>query len=86
MDKKGRCKYCNKWETRVEQTETNITSKVSKSSISSEINQTAQDVKISASKINFNGLVTANNYFKINKNGSMEAISGKIGGWTIGIF
>ena len=41
-------------------------------------------MKISASKIDFNGLVTANKYFKINKNGSMEAISGKIGGWTIG--
>lgn len=58
--------------------------KVSKGSISSEINQTAQGVKISASKIDFNGLVTANKYFKINENGSMEAISGKIGGWTIG--
>lgn len=41
-------------------------------------------MKISASKIDFNGLVTANKYFKINKDGSMEAISGKIGGWTIG--
>lgn len=41
-------------------------------------------MKISASKIDFNGLVTANKYFKINENGSMEAISGKIGGWTIG--
>lgn len=40
-------------------------------------------MKISASKIDFNGLVTANKYFKINKNGSMEAISGKIGGWKI---
>ena len=82
--KKADANTVSKLETRVEQTETDITSKVSKSSISSEINQTAQDVKISASKINFNGLVTANNYFKINKNGSMEAISGKIGGWTIG--
>ena len=82
--KKADANTVSKLETRVEQTETDITSTVSKSSISSEINQTAQDVKISASKINFNGLVTANNYFKINKNGSMEAISGKIGGWTIG--
>lgn len=82
--KKADANTVSKLETRVKQTETDITSKVSKGSISSEINQTAQDVKISASKIDFNGLVTANKYFKINKNGSMEAISGKIGGWTIG--
>lgn len=82
--KKADANTVQKLETRVEQTETDITSKVSKGSISSEINQTAQSVKISASKIDFNGLVTANKYFKINKDGSMEAISGKIGGWTIG--
>jgi hypothetical protein len=82
--KKADTNTVQKLETRVEQTETDITSKVSKGSISSEINQTAQSVKISASKIDFNGLVTANKYFKINKDGSMEAISGKIGGWTIG--
>lgn len=82
--KKADANTVSKLETRVKQTETDITSKVSKGSISSEINQTAQDVKISASKIDFNGLVTANKYFKINKDGSMEAISGKIGGWTIG--
>ena len=81
--KKADTNTVQKLETRVEQTETDITSKVSKGSISSEINQTAQGVKISASKIDFNGLVTANKYFKINKNGSMEAISGKIGGWKI---
>lgn len=82
--KKADANTVSKLETRVKQTETDITSKVSKGSISSEINQTAQDVKISASKIDFNGLVTANKYFKINKDGSMEVISGKIGGWTIG--
>lgn len=82
--KKADANTVSKLKTRVKQTETDITSKVSKGSISSEINQTAQDVKISASKIDFNGLVTANKYFKINKDGSMEAISGKIGGWTIG--
>lgn len=82
--KKADANTVSKLETRVKQTETDITSKVSKGSISSEINQTPQDVKISASKIDFNGLVTANKYFKINKDGSMEAISGKIGGWTIG--
>jgi hypothetical protein len=39
---------------------------------------------IEGSKINLEGVVTANDYFKINKDGSMEAISGKIGGWHIG--
>lgn len=64
-----------------------ITSEVSKkvgaSEIISKINQSAEKVSISASKINFNGLVTANNYFKVNTDGSIEAIKGKIGGWTI---
>lgn len=58
-------------------------SKANKKSIISEINQSAESVSISADKINFNGVVTANNYFKILKDGSMEAISGKIGGATI---
>ena len=50
------------------------------------------EVKISADKIsilgkdniNLNGVVTANSNFKINNDGSMETIKGKIGGWTIG--
>ena len=33
--------------------------------------------------LDINGLVTANNYFKINLDGSMESIAGKIGGWDI---
>lgn len=40
-------------------------------------------VTINAARINLNGAVTANNYFKINPNGSMEAIAGKIANWTI---
>ena len=57
--------------------------KVDKKNIISEINQSAETVSISASKINLNGVVTANGYFKIQKDGSMEATSGKIGGATI---
>lgn len=38
---------------------------------------------IQASHIKLEGIVTANNYFKINANGSMESIAGKIGGWEI---
>ena len=64
-------------------TETEIESKVSAGEIASSINQTAQSVKINASKIDFNGIVTANSYFKILTDGSMECISGKIGGFWI---
>lgn len=39
---------------------------------------------ISADNINLNGAVTANQYFKINIDGSMEAIAGKIAGFNIG--
>jgi hypothetical protein len=41
--------------------------------IISYINQTATTVTISASKIKLEGVVTANNYFKINTDGSMTA-------------
>lgn len=58
-----------------------ISSKVSKGEIASEINQTAQSVKIDASKIDLNGAVTANEYFKILTDGSMECLNGKMGGF-----
>ena len=69
--------------SRITQTETSISSKVSKGDIASSINQTAQSVKINASKINFNGLVTANTYFKINTDGSFAAKEGTIGNFTV---
>lgn len=69
--------------SRITQTETSISSKVSKGDIASSINQTAQSVKINASKINFNGLVTANTYFEINTDGSFVAKKGTIGNFTV---
>lgn len=69
--------------SRITQTETSISSKVSKGDIASSINQTAQSVEINASKINFNGLVTANTYFKINTDGSFAAKKGTIGNFTV---
>ena len=60
-----------------------ISSTVQKDGIISAINQTAESVKIEAAKISFNGLVTANNYFKINTDGSMVAKAGTIAGWKI---
>ena len=72
----------------ITQNANNIALKVSKTDyngkeVVSLINQTAEAVSINANKINLNGAVTANNYFKINTDGSMETTSGKIGGWTI---
>jgi hypothetical protein len=48
--------------------------------IVSTINQTAKDVTIQATFISLEGLVTANNYFKILTDGSMEAVNGKFSG------
>ena len=57
--------------------------KADKASLISQINQSAESVSIQASKIKLEGLVTANNYFKINADGSMEVNHGTIGGWDI---
>lgn len=70
-------------ETKIEQTETTISSKVSKGSIISEINQTAESATINAARINFNGLVTANDRFKILTNGSFVANYGTIATWNV---
>lgn len=58
------------------------------------INISQEGITIQANKISLEGIVTANSYFKILEDGSMEAVngkfsgnvtatSGKIGGWTI---
>lgn len=62
------------------QTADSIITKVSKGSIISEINQSAEAISINAAKINLNGVVTANGNFKILTDGSMEAINGSFGG------
>lgn len=41
-------------------------------------------VSINSDKIDINGVVTANQTFKILEDGSMEATGGEIGGWIIG--
>ena len=60
-----------------------VSKKVGTDEIISKINQSAESVSIKASKINFNGLVTANSYFKILKDGSFACVKGTIGGFTI---
>lgn len=71
----------------IKQSAESITSTVSKkvgtNEIISKINQSAERVTIKASKINFNGLVTANSYFKILTDGSFTCIKGTIGGFTV---
>ena len=71
----------------IKQSADSITSTVSKKvgtdEIISKINQSAETVTIKASKINFNGLVTANKYFQIKTDGSFSAKRGTIGDFTV---
>ena len=71
-----------------------VSKKVNSTEIISSINQSAEEVAISADKINLNGTVTANGNTKINTNGTIEAINanitgtgsfgaGRIGPWNI---
>ena len=51
--------------------------------IMSTINLNENNATIKAKNISLEGLITANNYFVINDDGSMACKSGKIGGWEI---
>lgn len=53
---------------------------VEKAKIISEINQSPEQITIKASKISLEGLVTANQYFKVLTDGSIEAVNGKFTG------
>ena len=68
----------------IEQTATEITtqvsSKVGNNEVISKINQSAEQISISANKINLNGVITANQNFKILNDGSMEAKNGNFSG------
>lgn len=48
--------------------------------IASKINQSATTIKLQASKITLEGLITANNNFKILADGSIEAVNAKLSG------
>lgn len=58
----------------------NVNKKVGYSEVISSINQTAEKITIKASKISLEGLVTANNNFKILTDGSIEAKNGSFTG------
>ena len=60
-----------------------VAKKVGSDEIISSINQSAENVTINASKINFNGIVTANSRFEILKDGSFVAAYGNVGGWKV---
>lgn len=59
----------NYTESQIQQLSNSISFKVSKGSIISEINQSAESVAIDANKINLNGCTTINNRFSISENG-----------------
>ena len=61
-------------------TQENINSKVTKAEVISEINQSADEVKIKANKISLEGMVTANENFKILEDGSIESKNGSFSG------
>jgi len=72
----------------IQQNADSITHKVSDTdfngvTIASLINQTADAVKINANHIVLEGVITANSNFKINLDGSVESIAGKVGGFNI---
>ena len=62
---------------------TSWSKKADKASLISKINQSAESISINASKINLNGVVTANSYFCILTDGSIKSTKGTLGGWTI---
>lgn len=70
-------------EQTAEQINLEVSKKVGNDEIISKINQSAEAVEISADKISLNGVVTANNNFKILSDGSMEATNGKFTGGII---
>ena len=64
-------------------TDEKISLKVSKGDVISSINQSAEQVSIDASKINLNGVVTANEKFKILQDGTMSCENAVITGSAI---
>lgn len=65
-------------EASIDVNSTQIAMKVAKDGVISAINQSAESVAISASKINFNGMVTMNNSFRVEADGTTH-----IGGFIV---
>lgn len=60
--------------------------KTTKASIIAKINDNTSNIKIEADNIDINGIVTANQNFKILSDGSMEAKNGKFNGGSITLY
>lgn len=69
--------------TRITANADGLSLKVSKNGIISAINASSEKISIEAGKIDLNGAITANGYFKINKDGTMETWAGKIASFII---
>lgn len=57
-----------------------VNKKVNEDEIISKINQSAEEVSIEANKINFNGMITANENTKINPDGTLECVNANFSG------
>jgi len=68
----------------ISQTAQLIQSKVAKDSVISTINQSAEEIAISANKISLTGYVSINETFSVDTSGFLIVTGGKIGGFTIG--
>lgn len=62
-----------------------VRKKVDENEIISKINQSAEKISIEAEKININGVVSANDNFKIDKNGNMTCNNGTFKGGKINL-
>lgn len=62
-----------------------VRKKVDENEIISKINQSAERISIEAEKININGVVSANDNFKIDKNGNMTCNNGTFKGGKINL-
>ena len=71
------------YKTLIRQTAEEILLKTSKDDVNALIKIWYDNITIAAEKINLNGLVTANNFFKILTDGSFETIKGVLANWIV---
>jgi phage minor structural protein len=71
------------YKTLIKQTAEDILLKTSRDDVNALIKIWYDNITIAAEKINLNGLVTANNFFKILEDGSFETIKGVLANWIV---
>lgn len=72
------------FESYFRQTAKQIEAKVEEDGVVSAINLSPEGLKIDAQKLDINGVVSINGYFKVGTDGKLECVAGKIGGFEIG--